>query len=615
MSKATGTGFLVSDGWWRACRWLAPVAALLGGLSCASRADEVGALELTSDASEAITEASGSAYLETGSNTPKAWDDIWAESDNRVAQSAPSTVFATEPTITLTNYTGSTQNYAYFRFIVDNFSAQPTQALIWLYVEEGEPAVQTEGLKLRVTTEAWTQGLLTYTNAPGVMDGGVGIGPVLTKADFTNKPIPDGLFGSGANVGVSGWQAIDVSSVVKGNGVYSFRLAWSGATSGSNHGVTFRTMNYRVQGSPDDLNHQCNGLPCVRLQVTGARNPRTSTCPTRVTAPTQYGTLPSASPAKLDQDSGLVASAKYANYYYTHNDRSNQSSPGKFYLIGPLATGTGTPAHAYAYTLPGGFWQSVSDTEEIQIGPGPKVNTSYVYLGDIGDNNQSRDYIQILRVEEPGQSDATVTGQILKVKYPPDYYATGQPQLRLNSEAFIIDPVDGSLYVIEKPCNGKGEPGYNRIFSLALTPSFFGDGLVHELAWNVLGIETGGFPNTDNFSTSCSDQTVATAGQRATGAAINRTGTAIAVTFYGQNKFWWLQHRGDPYYGGGGPEYTLNINAPAQYGWECDITATSPGTSDIDTKREAISFTRDLVNTGVHFFTTGEGSAHKIWRY
>src|SRR3954471_24757346 len=110
MSKATGAGFLVSDGWWRACRWLAPVAALLGGLSCASRADEVGALELTSDASEAITEASGSAYLETGSNTPKAWDDIWAESDNRVAQSAPSTVFATEPTITLTNYTGSTQN-------------------------------------------------------------------------------------------------------------------------------------------------------------------------------------------------------------------------------------------------------------------------------------------------------------------------------------------------------------------------------------------------------------------------------------------------------------------------------------------------------------------------
>lgn len=584
-------------------------------LGCASTDRGTPLPESVSSTAESIVEGPDASFLESGNPDAGVSDDIWAVSDVAIHKDSPSVPDATSQTITLSNYSSSNPNYGYVRFVVDNLTAAPTQALLILYIEEGEAASTAEGLKVRVSSDAWDAYNLTYDTAlpasgtPAALNAPA-FGSVI--ADFTNKPIPDGLFGTGATVGQSGFQAIDVTSVVKGNGVYSFRLAWHSST-GSGRSIRFRTQDFRVPGSSNDLNHQCNGLPCVRLQVTGKRNPRSSACPSVPTAPARNGNLPSS----LNGCSGFVESAKFNGFFYVNND--HPASPGSFTLLGPVPTPvTDTIGTRRTYNLPSGFYTSEYDGEDIQIGPGPKLNTSYVYLGDIGDNGHARSSFKIFRMEEPASlpapnsSTVSATGDTLLLKYPLDFYGDGQ-QMKLNSEAFFIDPVTGNLYVIEKPCGGVGITGYNRIFSLT-APLPFGDGVVHELSDTTHGIDMRGFPGTADDGMSCNDQKTSTAGQRSTGATINRTGTAVAVTFYGKTMFWWLQYRGNPYYASGEPAWTMAINAPQQYGWQCDVSATSNDVGETN-KREAIGFSRDTPNSGVHFWTAGEGSGHAIWKY
>ena len=336
----------------------------------------------------------------------------------------------------------------------------------------------------------------------------------------------------------------------------------------------------------------------------------------------------------LNQDSGLVASAKFANFFYTHNDRSNMNTKGMFFMIGPVVAGQTLTTRTYM--LPSAVTSTVVDTEEIQVGPGPKVNTSFLYFGDIGDNDHTRANIQIFRTEEPAQFtiDSTHRSQTLSssavetllLRYPDDFYNSwnhGTGQLKLNSEAFFIDPVTGTLYIIEKPCGGWGLTGSSVIFSMPAPLPF--DGAVHTLDAIFAGsIDTTGFSGTEHNETNCADQTAATGGHRVTGAAINRTGTAVMVTGYGTTKFWWLgPYRGLGSSAWGEPGALMSINAPTPYGWECDLNATAPGAmQDVDAPpgflnmREAITFTRDTLNSGVHFLTTGEGAnGHPIWRY
>jgi hypothetical protein len=42
----------------------------------------------------------------------------------------------------------------------------------------------------------------------------------------------------------------------------------------------------------------------------------------------------------------------------------------------------------------------VRDCEDIAVGPGPVKGKSYVYDGDIGDNDSKRKYITVYRIEE-----------------------------------------------------------------------------------------------------------------------------------------------------------------------------------------------------------------------
>jgi hypothetical protein len=142
----------------------------------------------------------------------------------------------------------------------------------------------------------------------------------------------------------------------------------------------------------------------------------------------------------IKESSGIAASRRNADIFWTHND----SGDGPF---------------IYAFDRRGkhrGVWRVAGakaiDWEDMAIGPGPKRGRSYLYLGDIGDNSKKRDQITVYRVAEPQvtlkDSSSTVqnpreteAADVIRLKYPDGKY---------DAEALLIHPLTGDLYIITK---------------------------------------------------------------------------------------------------------------------------------------------------------------------
>lgn len=141
--------------------------------------------------------------------------------------------------------------------------------------------------------------------------------------------------------------------------------------------------------------------------------------------------------ASIDESSGLVASRQNPGLYWTHNDSGDD----------PLI---------FALDRQGkkrGVWRVQGakgrDWEDIAMGPGPERGRSYIYIGDIGDNNYSRREIIIYRLPEPliEAGDAassrknprlTETAEAIRVQYPDETH---------DSEALLVHPKTGDIYL------------------------------------------------------------------------------------------------------------------------------------------------------------------------
>ena len=55
------------------------------------------------------------------------------------------------------------------------------------------------------------------------------------------------------------------------------------------------------------------------------------------------------------------------------------------------------------------FPAAIDDVEDIAIGPGPEAGVDYLYLGDIGDNDEQRREIRIVRFAEPELSGSAAS--------------------------------------------------------------------------------------------------------------------------------------------------------------------------------------------------------------
>lgn len=125
---------------------------------------------------------------------------------------------------------------------------------------------------------------------------------------------------------------------------------------------------------------------------------------------------------KLEEASGLVASAAHPGYFWTHNDSGNGA---ELFLIDSVANIAATMPLAQVTNR---------DWEDITIGPGPEPDKNYIYVGDIGDNNAKYPLKIIYRLEEP------VTIEDNRIEKFDTLFIQLADGTR-DSEALMIDPI------------------------------------------------------------------------------------------------------------------------------------------------------------------------------
>ena len=144
---------------------------------------------------------------------------------------------------------------------------------------------------------------------------------------------------------------------------------------------------------------------------------------------------------RLDEASGLAASRRYPDLYYTHND-----SGGKPYV--------------YVLDRNGRIVAEIRlkkaanlDWEDIALAPGAESGVFEVCAADIGDNLARRAGVEIYRFAEPEikfKANETVV-----VKITPRIYRAEYADGPRNAEGFAVDPRTGDGYVFSKREDGR----------------------------------------------------------------------------------------------------------------------------------------------------------------
>jgi len=142
---------------------------------------------------------------------------------------------------------------------------------------------------------------------------------------------------------------------------------------------------------------------------------------------------------RLEEASGLAASAMHPGFLWTVNDNGN---PPEVYLIDQHAR------IRMVCKLPN---VRNRDWEDIAIGAGTQVGKSYVYVGDIGDNDAQYDFKLIYRFEEPVLSPDK---EIVITNY--DTLVLRVPDGNRDAETILIDPLTHDLFIVTKRENNVG---------------------------------------------------------------------------------------------------------------------------------------------------------------
>jgi hypothetical protein len=141
----------------------------------------------------------------------------------------------------------------------------------------------------------------------------------------------------------------------------------------------------------------------------------------------------------LVEISGIAASRINPGILYIHQDSGDAN---QVYLTDGNGADQGT------LTLP-----SVSnrDWEDIAVGPGPVSGISYLYVGDIGDNDAKYSSVFVYRFSEPELQGKTMpyTADITGV----DKIELKYPDGPGNAETLMVDPLTKDIYIASKQSN------------------------------------------------------------------------------------------------------------------------------------------------------------------
>ena len=142
---------------------------------------------------------------------------------------------------------------------------------------------------------------------------------------------------------------------------------------------------------------------------------------------------------QLNEISGVVQSRQDARVLWVHNDSGDDP---RFFAVRDDGRLLGT------YLLDGA---ERGDLEDIAIGQ--DQDGHILYVGDIGDNPGTREFIRVYRVVEPTVDvasddpvDEVVQAETMLLRYPDG--------VSYNSETLFIDPRDQALYIVTKDYGG-----------------------------------------------------------------------------------------------------------------------------------------------------------------
>ena len=137
----------------------------------------------------------------------------------------------------------------------------------------------------------------------------------------------------------------------------------------------------------------------------------------------------------LNEISGMAVSRKNARVIWVVEDSGNG---GQVHALNDQGTLIAT------YTIGG----AALDMEDLAVGPGPLPGVSYLYIGDIGDNNGMRPSITVYRAPEPEVvwNQAPITAALPMLEPLPMTYPVGDH----NAEALFVDPDTQDIYIITK---------------------------------------------------------------------------------------------------------------------------------------------------------------------
>lgn len=149
--------------------------------------------------------------------------------------------------------------------------------------------------------------------------------------------------------------------------------------------------------------------------------------------------LPAKKMAQLNNDdlkeiSGIASSVVNPKHLWAHNDAGNKA---EIYLLNENLDVKMTCELSGVENR---------DWEDIAVGPGPDPGKSYVYLGEIGDNDAVNREKYIYRFEEPVLSDGSskkIISEFDKITFRLD----GSIK---DTETLLIDPRTKNLYVVTK---------------------------------------------------------------------------------------------------------------------------------------------------------------------
>ena len=145
---------------------------------------------------------------------------------------------------------------------------------------------------------------------------------------------------------------------------------------------------------------------------------------------------------ELNEISGVVESRTRTGVLWVHNDSGDTA---RIFAIGLDGRTLGT------FELAG---IQARDWEDIAAGPGPVAGRRYLFVADIGDNDQERATVTVLRLREPvvdPSAASPATGTVDAV----DELGLRYPDGPHNAEALMVDPRSGDLVIVTKELDGQ----------------------------------------------------------------------------------------------------------------------------------------------------------------